>query len=83
MAEFDAFAEDYEKALGEGLAASGENSTFFLLGRIAWLQQCVKQLGERPKNCLDYGCGIGAATPELLRFQFQDRRGGGCLKRRN
>lgn len=66
MAEFDAYAENYAEALGRGLAISGEDSSYYLRGRVAWLKRCLQHLGINPGRCLDYGCGCGDAAPDLI-----------------
>ena len=60
--EFDAYATDYDAALAQGLAVSGEDKMYFVHGRLAWLAACLRQLGEQPATVMDYGCGIGSAT---------------------
>lgn len=60
---FDAFADDYDAALAEGLSASGESRDYFARGRLAWLAGQLQQRGMRPAAILDYGCGTGAAAP--------------------
>lgn len=62
-AEFDAFAEDYDTALNEGLKLSGEGKDYFAEGRMRWLARCLAALGNTPKHALDFGCGTGSATP--------------------
>jgi SAM-dependent methyltransferase len=62
-AEFDAFTADYDAALDRGLALTGESKTYFAEGRLKWLAACLRTLGYRAENCLDFGCGIGTATP--------------------
>ncbi|MBM4258134.1 MAG: methyltransferase domain-containing protein [Deltaproteobacteria bacterium] len=64
--EFDQYAAEYDAALDRGLSLSGEDKTYFAEGRIAWLAELLKQLGERPRHCLDFGCGIGSAAPLLF-----------------
>jgi SAM-dependent methyltransferase len=69
-AAFDAYAEAYDEALGQGLAVSGEDKSYFARGRIAWLAGCLGAAGFAPQAVLDYGCGTGSAVPyffELLR----------------
>jgi SAM-dependent methyltransferase len=61
--EFDRFADSYGSALDEALAVSGEDRTYFATGRIAWLAVCLRHLKIEPESVLDYGCGIGSATP--------------------
>lgn len=63
--EFDSYAADYELALAEGLSISGEDKNYFSQGRIAWLARCLRQLVDKPRSALDFGCGTGSATPYL------------------
>jgi len=63
---FDDYAANYDAALAQGLAVSGEDKTYFAQGRVAWLAKCVERLGERPRTVLDFGCGTGTATPYLF-----------------
>jgi SAM-dependent methyltransferase len=60
---FDAYAAEYDAALAQGLAVSGEEKTYFIHSRITWLARCLQRLGERPRCVLDFGCGIGSTTP--------------------
>ena len=64
--EFDAYAADYDAALAQGLAVSGEDKMYFACERLAWLAACLRALGEQPTTVMDYGCGIGSATPALF-----------------
>jgi SAM-dependent methyltransferase len=64
--EFDAYAANYDAALAQGLAVSGEDKMYFARGRLAWLAACLRALGEQPTTVMDYGCGIGSATPALF-----------------
>lgn len=64
--EFDAFAEDYDAALGKGLAISGESKDFFAAGRLKWLAKWLNKTGVRPDSALDFGCGTGSATPHMF-----------------
>lgn len=66
MGEFDAYADNYESALNEGLRVSGEAPDFFAQGRVAWLAGCLRRLGVTARNVLDFGCGTGTATPHLI-----------------
>jgi SAM-dependent methyltransferase len=63
---FDRYSEDYDATLARGIAVSGEDKNFFARGRIALLRGDLEERGARPENVLDYGCGIGSATPFLL-----------------
>jgi SAM-dependent methyltransferase len=60
---FDEYAKNYDEALEQGIAVSGEDKNYFAKGRIAWLAGCLKELGESPAQVMDYGCGTGTATP--------------------
>lgn len=71
-AEFDKYAADYDRALAEGLAVSGEDKNFFARGRIEWLAERLRQRGEHPKRLLDFGCGIGSAAPFLTEMFAPD-----------
>jgi SAM-dependent methyltransferase len=58
--QFDQFADDYDKALNQGLSVSGEDKNYFARGRMAHLR---KVLGDGIGSVLDYGCGTGSAAP--------------------
>jgi SAM-dependent methyltransferase len=62
--DVDAAAD--EAALAQGLAVSGADNRDGVRGRLAWLAACLRQLGEPPTTVMDYGCGIGAATPAFF-----------------
>lgn len=64
---FDSYAEDYDAALARGVSVSGEDKDFFAHGRIAWLERCLQQLGQRPRSVLDFGCGTGGAAPIFVK----------------
>ncbi len=65
-AEFDQFADAYEADLNHALAASGEDQNYFARGRVGFLAECLRDLGQAPRRAMDYGCGIGG-TAVLLR----------------
>jgi SAM-dependent methyltransferase len=65
-AEFDQYAADYDASVAHGLAVTGESKDFFAAGRCAWLSERLTQMGRTAANVLDFGCGIGSATPHLL-----------------
>ena len=66
-AEFDAFAGDYDAALNQGLALSGEGKDFFAHGRARWLADCLRRLDMDAGKAMDFGCGTGSATPFLFK----------------
>lgn len=60
---FDAYAADYDAALGRGLSLSGEDKHYFARGRVVWLKQRLATLGlSLPSSVLDFGCGTGTAV---------------------
>jgi SAM-dependent methyltransferase len=59
-AEFEEYVECYDAGLAHGLSISGENREYFARGRIAWLAGCLRQVNEKPKSVLDFGCGTGS-----------------------
>jgi SAM-dependent methyltransferase len=63
---FDAYAGAYDAALNNGLSLSGESKEYFAHARIQWTVSRLAKLGCRPKHVLDYGCGTGGSSPELL-----------------
>lgn len=65
---FDRYAGDYELALSNALAPSGEGREYFAQGRVEWLKRCLGPLGIQPRNVLDFGCGDGSTTPILHRI---------------
>jgi SAM-dependent methyltransferase len=66
--EFDAFAEDYDTALAQGLSVSGEDKNYFAQGRIDWLARCLRMHQCDPRRVLDFGCGTGSSAPFLLKL---------------
>jgi len=67
-AEFDRYAADYDAALQQGLAVSGEGQSYFAERRITWLAGKLRKHGYAVRTVLDYGCGTGASTPLLLQL---------------
>jgi SAM-dependent methyltransferase len=64
--EFDDFAATYDAALNKGLSLSGESKDYFARERVRWLAGRLADLGVRASLVLDYGCGTGGTSPELL-----------------
>jgi SAM-dependent methyltransferase len=63
---FDDYAENYDSALNEGLSLSGESKEYFARERVRWLAARLSDLGVQPSHVLDYGCGTGGTSHELL-----------------
>ncbi|KAF0244954.1 MAG: SAM-dependent [Planctomycetota bacterium] len=64
--EFDAYAADYDAALDEGLSATGEDHLYFARGRIRHLARVLPAAAAHPARVLDFGCGVGTASPLLI-----------------
>lgn len=65
---FDTYADDYDAALAEGLSASGESRDYFARERLRWLAGQFSKRDASPRTVLDFGCGVGAATPFWREF---------------
>jgi SAM-dependent methyltransferase len=65
---FDAYAEDYDAALEQGIRLAGETRDFFSRGRVAFTSRALRRLGAHDgvRRILDYGCGTGDTSLELL-----------------
>ena len=64
--EFDDYAGHYDSALNQGLSLSGESKEYFAHERVRWLAARLSDLGVQPSHVLDYGCGTGGTSLELL-----------------
>jgi SAM-dependent methyltransferase len=62
---FDGYASEYDAALQQGLAVSGESKEYFAQGRISFLRQCLEKVRLQPARVLDFGCGTGTSVPLL------------------
>lgn len=62
---FDAYAESYDDALNHALEVTGADKNYYCEQRMAWLGQCLADLGEQPRCGMDYGCGNGSSTSLL------------------
>ena len=65
-AEFDSFADSYDRELAEGLAATGEGPQYFAKGRVTCVADILRRMGSKPRCVMDYGCGTGSTTALLL-----------------
>ncbi len=66
VAEFDAYSQRYDESLSKGLALTGEDKGYFARERVRWLARRLAEFDISPQSALDFGCGIGAATPYLF-----------------
>ncbi len=64
--EFDGYAGTYDSALNQGLSLSGEPKEYFAHQRVRWLAARLSDLGATSSQVLDYGCGTGGSSLELL-----------------
>ena len=64
--EFDGYAANYDNALNQGLSLSGEAKEYFVRERVRWVGGQLNALGAPVSRVLDYGCGTGGTSPELL-----------------
>jgi 2-polyprenyl-3-methyl-5-hydroxy-6-metoxy-1,4-benzoquinol methylase len=61
--KFDDCAQSYDALHAESITASGESTEYFARYKLA----CLKRLGLRTDGAvLDYGCGIGNLTEQLV-----------------
>ena len=65
-ADFDDYAGNYDHALNRGLSLSGESKEYFAHERVRWLAARLSDLGAQHSHVLDYGCGTGGTSSELL-----------------
>jgi SAM-dependent methyltransferase len=63
---FDEYADEYDSALSQGLALSGEKKDYFARKRIEWIRDRMPRDMWRINYIMDYGCGTGSSVPLLL-----------------
>ena len=68
--EFDEFAEDYDKALEEGIAVSGEHKEYFAQGRVNWLGRCLATDDFTPTRIRAFNPKARAKAIALLASKF-------------
>lgn len=61
--KFDEYARDYDALHAKSIESSGESTEYFAVYKL----DCLKRLGARKTDrVLDYGCGIGNLTEQLV-----------------
>ena len=64
--DFDQYANSYDCALARGLAATGEDRSYFARRRVEWLRRCLDRMQFTPKHTIEFGCGTGSNVPFLI-----------------
>lgn len=72
--EFDNYAASYKQELSPWMAISGESIEYYAYSRIKWVAEQFKKQEHKPRRILDFGCGVGIATPFFLEFFGKDCR---------
>jgi SAM-dependent methyltransferase len=63
---FDGCADRYEEELARGLSVTGESMAYYARERLDWVRRFVERDGVDVKRVLDFGCGVGHATPYIF-----------------
>jgi SAM-dependent methyltransferase len=63
---FDEYASSYDRALAQGLAATGEDRNYFARRRIEWLKRCLDRMQFAAGSTVELGCGTGSNVPFLI-----------------
>jgi SAM-dependent methyltransferase len=64
--QFDRYAQDYDLLLDDAISVSGETKDYFARARISLLSKGFGSVAIRVESVLDFGCGIGSATPHFF-----------------
>jgi ubiquinone/menaquinone biosynthesis C-methylase UbiE len=67
-AEFDSFAEDYDRLHELNIAVTGEKPEYFHEYKVRVLREMTRARGLEPRKLLDFGVGIGNSLPFLRRY---------------
>lgn len=63
---FDGVADRYEEELARGLSVTGERMDYYARERLRWVRRLVERDGIDVRRVMDFGCGVGRATPHLF-----------------
>jgi SAM-dependent methyltransferase len=64
--EFDAYAARYDATVQRAIGLSGESVQYFAALKARLMALSLKQTADTPTRVLDFGCGIGNSTRELV-----------------
>ncbi len=64
--EFDNLACDYEGSISPWMKLTGEPIDYYAGSRIEKVAAALKKHASWPRRILDFGCGVGLATPHFL-----------------
>lgn len=82
-AEFDSFAEDYDRLHQLNIAVTGEKPQFFHEYKVRVLRELTLARGLTPENLLDFGVGIGNSLPFLRKYFPRARLTGADVSERS
>lgn len=72
--EFDRLADTYQQSISPWVKITGENLEFYARSRVRWVAQELRARNVHPQTIMDFGCGVGLATPFLLEEFGRDAR---------
>lgn len=64
--EFDDYADRYDATVQQAISASGESVQFFAALKARLMADTLARAGRQPARVVDFGCGIGNSTRELV-----------------
>jgi len=82
-AEFDRFANEYDKLLRQTIAVTGEGPEFFHEYKIRVLSQLAAKRGISVERILDFGSGVGNSTQYFRKYFPQAQLSGADVSERS